>query len=129
MYTILKGSETLKMHLSVEGGAPLNPRVSAPRQPARVLKEAAWALVDLASKLAVDSGIGLHSRNSAPQVSLASSASEKLQVHRRESQRSCSVIVPVPPGALGSPFPSILSLQRMDQLSRRNSLQYVYLEG
>ena len=120
MDTILKGSDLIEMHLAVEGGTPLKPRVRAPRQSARVLEEAAWPLVDLASTVAVDSGIGLHSRNSAPQVSLANSASEKLQVHRHESQRTCSVIVPT--GSLNSPFPSILSSQRVDQLSERNSV-------
>jgi hypothetical protein len=118
--TLLEGSETLKMHLSVEGGAPLKPRVRAPRQSSRVLEEAAWPLVDLASTVAVDSGIGLHIRNSAPQVSLANSASEKLQVHRHESQGSCSVTVPT--GSLGFLFPIILSLQRVDQFGKRNSV-------
>ena len=105
------------MHLSVEGGASLNPRVRAPRQPARVPKEAAWALVDLASTLAVDSGIGLHSRNSAPQVSLASSASEKLQVHRRKSQRSCTVIEP------RAHWYSRLPLSKHAQLAKNGSAQ------
>jgi hypothetical protein len=61
------------------------------------LPKEAWPLVDLASTLAVDSGIGLHSRNSAPQVVLAKSASEKLQGHRHKSQRSGNLTLPTVP--------------------------------
>ena len=62
----------------MEEETPLRPRVSVPRHPGWK-PEASRLLLDRASTLAVERGIGLQSSTSALLPSLAASASETLQ--------------------------------------------------